>query len=307
MMFEKYNAPAVFISKDAVLSCFSCGRTSGLVVDCGGSGTVVTPVNDGWVELKGVSRSVVGGRYMDAHMQSILASKSIPIRCAYQLQRNLVNERVTITPKTLTGVHPTYASYMQLELLRDMKESISRVAESSLAENDSRFLNLPLLPYELPDGTIVDIGIERFSATELLFEPSSCDLHNDNLEILGMAASSPDFLPYSSESIQKLVMDSALRCDHDCQANLVNNIIVCGGVAAVDGLPDRIRLEVERLIHSAIPSWRVRTISPNNNERPLCAWLGGSIVASLGSFHEMWFSRQEYDEYGPGLIDKKCP
>lgn len=36
-------------------------------------------------------------------------------------------------------------------------------------------------------------------------------------------------------------------------------------------------------------------------------WLGGSILGSLGSFHEMWLSKAEYEEGGAQLIDKKCP
>lgn len=30
-------------------------------------------------------------------------------------------------------------------------------------------------------------------------------------------------------------------------------------------------------------------------------------AASLGSFHEMWVSKQEYDECGTSIIDRKCP
>ena len=48
LIFEKYRAPAFFLSKDAVLSCYACGKTTGLVIDVGASGTTVTPVLDGW-------------------------------------------------------------------------------------------------------------------------------------------------------------------------------------------------------------------------------------------------------------------
>ena len=34
---------------------------------------------------------------------------------------------------------------------------------------------------------------------------------------------------------------------------------------------------------------------------------GGSILASLGSFNQMWMSAQEYAEHGPGLIHRRCP
>eukprot|EP00983_Pelagomonas_calceolata_P016071 508127-Pelagomonas_calceolata.AAC.1 len=34
---------------------------------------------------------------------------------------------------------------------------------------------------------------------------------------------------------------------------------------------------------------------------------GGSILASLGSFQQLWMSRKEYEEHGASLIHRKCP
>ena len=39
----------------------------------------------------------------------------------------------------------------------------------------------------------------------------------------------------------------------------------------------------------------------------LVACAGGSILASLGSFQQMWMSKQEYEEHGAGMIHKKAP
>jgi len=40
LMFEKYNAPAVFLAKNAVLSSFATARQTSLVVDIGHESTV---------------------------------------------------------------------------------------------------------------------------------------------------------------------------------------------------------------------------------------------------------------------------
>jgi len=54
--------------------------------------------------------------------------------------------------------------------------------------------------------------------------------------------------------------------------------------------------------------WKVKTFAPPvPAERRFGAWIGGSILASLGSFHQMWMSKQEYQEYGKVLVEKKCP
>jgi actin len=41
-------------------------------------------------------------------------------------------------------------------------------------------------------------------------------------------------------------------------------------------------------------------------ERQSSPWLGGSIIASRPVFQQMWITKAEYDEHGPGIIHKKC-
>lgn len=52
-MFEKYHIPAFFLCKNAVLSAFAHGRSTGLVLDSGATHTSAVPVHDGYVLQKG--------------------------------------------------------------------------------------------------------------------------------------------------------------------------------------------------------------------------------------------------------------
>jgi actin-related protein len=72
-------------------------------------------------------------------------------------------------------------------------------------------------------------------------------------------------------------------------------------------MPERMKLEVEKIIHRTSPTLKVKCIAAGTNERSLCSWLGGSLLASLGAFHEMWLSKEEYKEFGPSIIDRKLP
>ena len=72
-------------------------------------------------------------------------------------------------------------------------------------------------------------------------------------------------------------------------------------------MTDRLREEAEGIIHAHTPGWRVKVTSPGLNERAVCSWLGGSILGSLGSFHEMWITKKEYEEFGPSIVNRKCP
>jgi actin len=41
-------------------------------------------------------------------------------------------------------------------------------------------------------------------------------------------------------------------------------------------------------------------------DRNYSVWIGGSLMASLNSFQQMWISRSEYDEHGRDIVQRKC-
>ena len=63
-MFEKYNVPAFFLVKNAVLAAFANGRSTGLVLDSGASHTSAIPVHEGYV-LQQVSKWCSYKRFRD--------------------------------------------------------------------------------------------------------------------------------------------------------------------------------------------------------------------------------------------------
>jgi actin-like protein 6A len=354
-MFEKFQTSAFFLSKDAVLSCYSVGKTTGLIIDCGGGGTVVSPVVDGWIELKALSRSNLSGRLLDAYMLSSVTKKSkFSPRPLYRLNKTVFpdrnNEIIVSENAALLGkdIPQSFQSYMNLELGRDIKEAVCKVTEHSLVENEVRYSSLPTTSYELPDGNIVDLGVERFQVPELLMDaspiqqlyqvylqhqqqqaqssstasnPSSGGFNEfmaiDELQSFqsssmkasggGNSSSSASLLPFSLETIPKMACDSVLRSDQDAQNTLLANMVLTGGNSCYDGLLERCRSEIEKRIHLQAPGMKIKMASTGNTERSLNAWLGGSIVGSLGSFHEIWINKKEYDEYGSHIVDRKCP
>merc|ERR1712060_664947 len=49
---------------------------------------------------------------------------------------------------------------------------------------------------------------------------------------------------------------------------------------------------------------KIKVIAPP--ERKYSVWIGGSILASLSTFQQMWISKSEYDESGPSIVHRKC-
>ncbi|KAL3893331.1 MAG: hypothetical protein SGARI_008236, partial [Bacillariaceae sp.] len=126
-------------------------------------------------------------------------------------------------------------------------------------------------------------------------------------------------LPYMESMLEQLtaspvanmVCDAAFRCDRDQQAGVLGNVVLAGGGACIgptdQAVPDSLREQIEAIIHTHTPGWRVKVLSPGMQERAIASWLGGSILGSLGTFHEMWISKQEYEEWGTAIVNRKCP
>lgn len=324
IMFEKYGTAAVFIAKDSTLACYASGKTSGLVVDIGASGTVISPVQDGFIESKNVIRGIVGGRTMDSHLRTILENKmqSNYPSPRFLLKRSIdlkVPGRVAVSrDPSIRHVDASYQAFMNLELGREFREAVGRTADYDLDHTDARFINLPLIPFELPDGTVLDVGVQRFEQTELLMNPTPLRMPNVDIEnfVSFNYATNSDLrmaptvsMVHTSDGLPTLVQKCVKNCEPETHLTLYNNIILTGGAASVEGLGDRLKNELDRVVYFTNSSGRNRVLNSasTNLERVCGSWIGGSILGSMGSFHEMWISRKEFNEYGAGIIDKKCP
>ena len=95
LLFEKYEVPALFLCKNAVLSAFSVGRSTGLIVDSGASHTSAIPVHDGYVLQKG--KNVIS-RYLTSDESYAfdtkwfiknLISKAMECRCSFVVKASI--------------------------------------------------------------------------------------------------------------------------------------------------------------------------------------------------------------------------
>lgn len=432
ILFEEHAVPASFFARDAVCACYAVGRTTGTVVDVGHSGTVVTPVVDGFVETRGIRRSPVGGKMMAEmvlqHLDGLYRTKKARMKWKspvdyvmplYQVRaeghghghlerrepfHSLARmDMARLCMESGTGAGVAAFGYTALHDLegetasgQNHPNSMQTDVPSSEVEPSEmyqQYANAPKAPYKLPDGTVVDISqTKRFDVAELLFgkggksakirqeawsvakkrldamrtlsaklsstEEDGRRQGGSNIEMDAIAqmeemtrrkrnvrglggenkkvsvrASHQSLLracaPYlenaigelTASSLPSMICESAFQCDREQQPQLLGNAILCGGGACLatsvlsssntvsDGnaMPERIQLECEAILQAQTPGWKVKVFSPGITERSVCSWLGASILGSLGSFHEMWVTKAQYEEYGAAIVHRKCP
>jgi len=95
--------------------------------------------------------------------------------------------------------------------------------------------------------------------------------------------------------------NSIFKCDLDIRRDLYGNVVLSGGTTMFPGIADRMQKELTSLSPS---SMKVKIVAPP--ERKYSVWIGGSILASLSTFQNLWCSKQEYDESGPGIVHRSA-
>src|SRR5712691_12688234 len=109
----------------------------------------------------------------------------------------------------------------------------------------------------------------------------------------------PLFLFSSANTNASHSFNSIMKCDIDIRRDLYGNVVLSGGTTMFPGIADRMQKELTSLSPA---SMKVKIVAPP--ERKYSVWIGGSILASLSTFQNLWCSKQEYDESGPGIVHR---
>ena len=99
-----------------------------------------------------------------------------------------------------------------------------------------------------------------------------------------------------SSGIHETIYNSIMKCDVDIRKNLYANTVFSGGSTMFPRISHRMQKEIAAL---APTTMKIKIIAPT--KRKYSVWIGGSILASLSTFQQMWISKQEYDEPGPSI------
>ncbi|KAI3403316.1 ARP1 [Candida oxycetoniae] len=282
IMFEQFNVPCMYISIQAVLALYASGRTTGCVVDSGDGVTHVVPVYDGFALPSSIKRMDVAGRDITSHLSfNIRRMSGVALQSSSEIEVvRLIKEKCCFISKDPVLDEKLYrAHYMR----------------RSFASNSDLFST-----YKLPDGHEVHLGVERFRAPEILFNP----------QLIGD----------ENPGVHELTATAIAKTDLDLRPVLYQNILLSGGNTLLKNFGDRLLKELkeqqDQNKDASTSIWnksitddtystkmKVKIFAPP--ERKYSTWIGGSILAGLSTFKKMWVTSEEYKD-NPEIIHRKC-
>ncbi|KAL6071424.1 actin [Balamuthia mandrillaris] len=283
IMFEVFNVPAFCVALQALLSLYASGRTTGVAVECGEGVVYSVPVYEGYSLPHAILRLDIAG--------CDLTDSLLPLLYKREQEQEQEQEQQSGGSDGSRRID----TVQDRATCRDIKESMCYVA----LDYEQELLTLPQstslkVPYLLPDGSVLNLSEERFRCGEALFRPS----------LLAGASSG-----YDMRGLHELIFNSIQRCDFCIRQDMFNNIVLSGGTSMFAGVQPRLKRELMRMTSGYgndrdTARWRPRVHAPLN--RKYGAWVGGSLMASLDSFRQLWITKLEYDEAGPSIVHRKC-
>ena len=138
--------------------------------------------------------------------------------------------------------------------------------------------------YILPDNKIIEINDEFISYMRKEIENK---LFNEET------------------NIRTIILKSISSVLIDIKKELINNIFICGGNSLIfDNYLNNLK---DSLVKQLVSGTLVKlTTHPSKIERSLASFLGASIVSSLNIYRESIVKKEEYEEHGANIIEKKC-
>eukprot|EP01091_Cochliopodium_minus_P016795 TRINITY_DN6395_c0_g1_i1.p1 TRINITY_DN6395_c0_g1~~TRINITY_DN6395_c0_g1_i1.p1 ORF type:complete len:315 (-),score=83.26 TRINITY_DN6395_c0_g1_i1:24-968(-) len=150
IIFEKFLAGNLHIGMQAVMSLYSAGRTTGVVLDIGDGVAHTVPVSEGFIIPHNIRRVDLAGRDLTGYLAVLLAKRDY-----------------------------NFTTGSEMQVVKKIKEKTCYVALDYAKELDSE---LKSVEFELPDKKIITLDQERFKCLEPLFKPAIIEMESPGVQ-----------------------------------------------------------------------------------------------------------------------------
>lgn len=273
IMFETFNCAGLYIAVQAVLALAASWTSSkvkeqtltGTVIDSGDGVTHVIPVAEGYVIGSAIKNIPIAGRDITYFIQSLLRDRNEP-DSSLRTAENIKEEFCYVSPNI--------------------------VSEFKRFDREPERFRKYIVDQGLGRRVSVDVGYERFLAPEIFFNPE---------------IASTDYLTPLPTVVDGVIQSSPM----DVRKGLYKNIVLSGGSTMFKDFGRRLQRDISELVNARIrrseelsgaKSSGIDVQVITHKKQRNAVWFGGSLLAQTPEFKSYCYTKQDYDEYGPGIV-----
>lgn len=269
IMFETFNVPKLYIALQAVLSLYSAGKNTGVVVDSGDGVTHCVPIFEGYCLPHAIMRLDIAGRDLTEYLMRLMHE---------------------------IGFRPNTTS--EKDIVKRIKEECCYVA---LNFNEEKGYVDPY-DYELPDGNHIIIKDQRIRCPETLFTPSLMGKEGEGIVQMCYNCIERCDIDLKKEFYYNILLSGGTSTFRGFAQRLykdINSILrEQQRFMEIRVLPkdDDKENEKEANNNSNIGKYNIK----------YAVWQGGAIASKLSTFQSNWITKDEYEESGATIVHRKC-
>lgn len=297
VLMETFNARSCFMGSTAVMTLYSYGLSTGVVIDSGLQNTTCVPIHEGYALGRHTTVTDVAGERLTHRFRHLLGSLGYSFSTAIEVDVvNAVKESLCYVrqPGEPTDISGGDHSQQQQDT------SAIHSAQTAAQQQHTGFT--------LPDGQFIPLINETHKTPEALFNFGVLGpQHETKVKIFedsGTAFESSSNMP---KGLSWLTYGAINHCEVSLRPLLYKSIVLGGGSSLFSGMQSRLLAEMRQLYREQYKGQKVADIKVAAQEcRQFSSWLGGVMLSRLSMFPQLTVSRQEYQEQGKSVVHYKC-
>lgn len=279
IIFEELEVPIFSILERQLCTAYAMSKPSNcIIIDFENDYLSVTPISNGKVIRKGITKSPFAGNYINLFINNFLnkndVSESDLLPVDYLKLSNI------------DKISSSFKTFAITQTLNDFKRSILDIAPNSI---DAKIFKTP--------KNIKSINIERLDQINNFIQPIFKP-YDSYINIFGTSNPIPNSITPESDGLGQLIFKSLKNIGgpNSMYADLLNNLIIQGDMTFIPGLEDAILNDLRLYIKDyQISSY----LNQDNMDRGIETWIGANI---LSKFEDLYISRQSYLENGQDTL-----
>eukprot|EP00924_Labyrinthula_sp_SR-Ha-C_P007575 maker-scaffold_42-snap-gene-0.53-mRNA-1 protein AED:0.04 eAED:0.04 QI:0/0/0/0.66/0.8/0.66/6/0/1391 len=250
-MFVKFYASRIFMKDSISLSLWAEKEETGIVLESGHEVTYCAAVYMGYLLPHTLQESKLGGKHVTEYLTHLLDEDGYSLRTRYEK-----------------------------EIVRDIKEKNGFVVEDTGAMRKNTRDHRGTERYEMPDGSLINLGDTCFQCTECLFDPRLVDMKEPGL--------------------QHILNKCIDLVNPRCAADFLHCVVFSGGNSMFPGLKERFKKEL-----LSLGTLEDNLLFKSTQHSKYATSYGAKKFIKKNSNSNFWITREEYRNLGPKIVHFK--